>query len=195
VVLIAAIAAAVVALAWRFLTFTGFSNDHYVHVALAQQLLLGERPIRDFLDPGLPLMYLLSAGAQLVGGARLGTEFAVVGTAFAVAAALTVAVAHRLAASLGIALLVTMIEVLSYPRSYSYPKLLAYAVASYAMLAVAERPRRRSVPARPRLVCWRRGGCLRRSREPCRGMADDGSEPGGARGGDRRVRSSVDPVR
>ena len=35
-------------LAWRFLTFTGFSNDHYAHLALAQQMLLGDRPVRDF---------------------------------------------------------------------------------------------------------------------------------------------------
>jgi hypothetical protein len=38
-----------------------------------------------------------------------------------------------------------MLEVLAYPRSYSYPKLLAYAIASYTMLAVAERPARRRI--------------------------------------------------
>ena len=48
-------------LAWRFVTFTGFTNDHYVHLALAQQMLMGDRPIRDFADSGWPLMYLLSA--------------------------------------------------------------------------------------------------------------------------------------
>ena len=46
---------------WRFLTFTGFSNDHYAHLALAQQMLLGEHPIRDFSDPGWPLTYVVSA--------------------------------------------------------------------------------------------------------------------------------------
>ena len=136
---------AVVTLTWRFLTFTGFSNDHYVHVALAQQLLLGERPVRDFLDPGMPLMYVVSASAQLLGGGYLGTEFAVVAVGLALAAAFTVVTAHRLAASLGIAVLITLIEVLAYPRTYSYPKLLAYAVAARAMLAVAERPTRRRI--------------------------------------------------
>ena len=47
-------------LAWRVLTFPGFQNDHYVHLARAQQLLFGDLPIRDFVDPGMPLMYLVS---------------------------------------------------------------------------------------------------------------------------------------
>ena len=34
---------------WRFLTFTGFTNDHYAHLALAQQMLLGEPPDSRFL--------------------------------------------------------------------------------------------------------------------------------------------------
>jgi hypothetical protein len=37
---------------WRFLTFTGFSNDHYAHLALAQQILLGVLPIRVLLVRG-----------------------------------------------------------------------------------------------------------------------------------------------
>ena len=60
--------------------------------------------------------------------------------AFALAAAFTLLTAHRLAASLGIAIVVTTIETLAYPRSYSYPKLLAYAIATRAMLAAAESP-------------------------------------------------------
>ena len=55
-------------LAWRFLTFTGFTNDHYGHLALAQQMLLGDRPVRDFFDPGWPLTYLVSAAGWLAAG-------------------------------------------------------------------------------------------------------------------------------
>ena len=54
---------------WRFLTFTGFSNDHYAHLALAQQMLLGERPIRDFSDPGWPLTYV-DLGGRLASGRK-----------------------------------------------------------------------------------------------------------------------------
>ena len=32
-----------VTLARRFLTFTGFTNDYYAHLALAQQMLLDDR--------------------------------------------------------------------------------------------------------------------------------------------------------
>ena len=60
-VVAAAVAAFAATLGWRFVTFTGFTNDHYVHLALAQQLLMGERPVRDFIDSGWPLTYLLSA--------------------------------------------------------------------------------------------------------------------------------------
>src|SRR5688572_27814456 len=48
--LVAAAGACAATLAWRFLTFTGFTNDHYAHLALAQQWLLGDRPVRDFTD-------------------------------------------------------------------------------------------------------------------------------------------------
>jgi len=130
-------------LAWRFLTFTGFTNDHYAHLALAQQMLLGDRPVRDFFDPGWPLTYLVSAAGWLVAGDSMATEWTITAAAFATAAAFTVAVAHRLSGSLGIAVLVAALEVLIYPRTYAYPKLLPYAVGAWAMLAVAGSPSRR----------------------------------------------------
>ena len=56
-VAVAASAAAALTIGWRFFSFVGFSNDHYVISARALQMLLGEWPIRDFADPGMPLMY------------------------------------------------------------------------------------------------------------------------------------------
>ena len=132
-------------LAWRFLTFTGFSNDHYGHLALAQQLLLGDRPVRDFFDPGWPLTYLVSAAAWLAAGDSMATEWAITAAGFAAAAAFTVVAAHRLSGSLGIAVLVATLEVLIYPRTYAYPKLLPYALGAWAMLAMAGNPSRRRV--------------------------------------------------
>jgi len=136
----AAAAALVATLAWRFLTFTGFTNDHYAHLALAQQWLLGDRPVRDFTDPGWPLTYILSAAAWRVAGDAMWVEWALVATALAIAAACTVIAAHRLSGSLAIALLVAALEIVIFPRTYSYPKLLAYAVAACAMIAIAARP-------------------------------------------------------
>ena len=46
----------VLAAGFRFLGLrNGFPNDHFVHLVGAQQLLLGDWPTRDFVDPGLPI--------------------------------------------------------------------------------------------------------------------------------------------
>lgn len=130
------------AVAWRFLTFTGFSNDHYANLALAQQLVMGDRPIRDFSDPGWPLTYLLTAAAWLVVGDNMATEWAITAAGFALGAACTVAVGYRLSGSLAIASLVTVFEILIFPRSYSYPKVLMYGAGAWTMLALAAQPSR-----------------------------------------------------
>jgi hypothetical protein len=132
-------------LAWRFLTFAGFTNDHYAHLALAQQLLLGARPVRDFSDPGWPLTYLLSATAWFFAGDAMAVEWALTATALAIGAACTVVVAQRLSGSLLIAILVTVLEILIFPRTYSYPKILTYAVGAWAMLTLAVTPSPRRV--------------------------------------------------
>jgi hypothetical protein len=134
-----------VTVAWRFVTFSGFTNDHYAHVALAQQFLLGERPIRDFTDPGWPLTYLVSAAAWRLAGSSLAVEWAVAAVALGLGAACTVAAAFRLSGSVIIAILVGVLEVLIYPRTYSYPKVLTYAAAALAMIAMAARPSTRRI--------------------------------------------------
>jgi hypothetical protein len=142
---VVAVGAFAVTLAWRFLTFTGFTNDHYAHLALAQQMLLGDLPIRDFSDPGWPLTYLISAAAWSVAGGTVGTEWAITATGFALGAACTAIAAYRLSASLVIASVVTALEILIYPRAYSYPKMLVYAAGAWAMLALAARPSGRRI--------------------------------------------------
>ena len=107
---------------------------------MAQQVVLGEVPIRDFYDPGWPMMYLLSAAAWMIAGNSMAIEFALTAAAFAAAAACTVVVAYRLSGSLGIAMLVTVLEILVYPRSYAYPKLLVYAMAAWAIVAASAQP-------------------------------------------------------
>jgi hypothetical protein len=144
-VVAAAAAAFLATLGWRFVTFTGFTNDHYVHLALAQQMLMGERPVRDFIDSGWPLTYLLSAAAWRVFGDSLAIEWTIAALGFAFGAACTVVAAYRLSASLLIALLVTVPEVLIYPRTYSYPKIVAYAAASWAIVGLAGRPSRQRI--------------------------------------------------
>ncbi len=133
------------AIAWRFVTFTGFSNDHYVHLARAHQMLLGAWPIRDFVDPGMPLMYIVSVVATVLGGEALRSELLVVSVGLAIGATCLAAGASMLARSSAIGAAVAVLAILSTPRSYSYPKILLYGVGGCALLAVAASPTRRRI--------------------------------------------------
>jgi hypothetical protein len=150
---VVAIAAGLVAMFWQFVTFNGFPNDHYVAVARARQILLGAWPVRDFVDPGMPLTYVPSVLARALFGDVVGAEMAVVAVGIGIGAAATAVCASRLApvrpkpSSVGgrstlIGCAVVLLEVLASPRSYSYPKMLLYGVAGCVIVAVAARPAR-----------------------------------------------------
>jgi hypothetical protein len=136
-VMVAAGAIFGLALAWRLLTFTGFTNDHYAHYALAQQIILGDRPVRDFTDPGWPLTYALSAAAWWLAGSAMWVEWLLSSGALAAGALLTVVVAARLSGSRSIAVFVAALELMSYPRTYAYPKIFVYALGAWAMVLLA----------------------------------------------------------
>ena len=115
---------------FRFLALkSGFVNDHFVYISGGRQMLFGEWPTRDWIDPGLPLMFAASAFAQKVFGPTLFAEAMLVSIAFGLAAALTAAGVKQLTGSMTLALLATVIEVAVFPRTYSYPKIVAYAAA------------------------------------------------------------------
>ncbi|HEY1307155.1 MAG TPA: hypothetical protein VGF24_26550 [Vicinamibacterales bacterium] len=137
-ILTAALAASLVTVAWRVLTFSGFNNDHYIYLAGAQAILLGEWPVRDFVDPGWPLMYAVSAVARAMFGRALGVELMVVSSAFAIGAGFTFATASRLSKSLVVATIVTLFEIAISPRSFGYPKIALYAVAAWMFVAWAD---------------------------------------------------------
>ena len=143
VVSLAAAGACLVTTVVRFLAQIGFPNDHFLYLAPAQQMLYGEWPSRDFVDPGTPLMYVASAAAQLLVTPPLLAEAWLVSAAFGVAAALTLLAAFRVSGRLSLAVLVATVEVALFPRSYHYPKLLVYAAAVLAMLAYVDAPTRR----------------------------------------------------
>jgi hypothetical protein len=134
---ISAAAIFLLAAGWQFLTYNGFPNDHYFHVARARQMLLGEWPVRDFVDPGAPLQYVLSAASRWMFGDTAGPELLVVALGVAVGAATTVICASWLSRSLVIGVAVAVLEILASPRSYSYPKMLLYGVAGCVIVAVA----------------------------------------------------------
>src|SRR5262245_36269604 len=124
-----AAAAFVVVFAFRWLTLAEFPNDHFDHLALAQQLRLGAWPVRDFTDEGLPLAYVASAAAWSLMKSPFLSEAVLVSFGFAIAAALTFVVATRLTRSPTAASAAVLAQVMFYPRTYSYPKLLVQAVA------------------------------------------------------------------
>ena len=136
-----AVAAGVLVAAWRFLALVGFGDDHYVHLAGAQQILFGEWPSRDFVDAGAPLMYALSAAVLwLVPDVPLFGEAVLMALMFGLGAVLTVYAARPLTASLVCAILAVAVEIVIFPRTYSYPKVLTYAAGFLAMWRYVDRP-------------------------------------------------------
>ena len=126
--------------ALRFLATTSYSNDEYVSLAGAQQMLFGEWPTRDFLDTGGPLMFTVSAVSQLIFGRNLFAEAMLTAVAFSLAAVLTMLAAKRLSGSLAIGACVAIVEVAFFPRGYAYPKILLYAAAPLLIWWSQQRP-------------------------------------------------------
>ena len=125
--------------AYRYLAFESFSNDHFVHLAAAQQMTFGALPVRDFVEHGLPLTEALSTAAQLAAPGLL-TEVWLVAVAFAAAALLTAIVATRVSGSVAIGIMAAAVTVVAHPVSYSYPKLLPYAATFLAAWWYGTRP-------------------------------------------------------
>jgi len=124
----AAAALGVLAFAFRLVTLRGLSNDHYMHLAWAQQLLFGELPGRDFVDPGMPLMYTLSAIVQHVWPGPF-SDGVLTCALLAAAASATFLVVTELTASIAFGVAATLFEIAMEPRLYSYPKILVPVLA------------------------------------------------------------------
>ena len=141
---------AVVAFGFRFLTFRGLTNDHYMHLAWAQQILLGEIPGRDFVEPGMPLAVALSALAQWAWRSPV-SEGILSAAMLAAAAGVTTVLIASLSRSLSAGVIAALVQVLLFPRLYSYPKILVPAVALWLLLRYAKRP---STPGLAALAAW-----------------------------------------
>jgi len=135
-----AAAVGVLVFAYRYLSFEEFPNDHFVHLAEGQQMLLGALPVRDFVERGIPLMATLSAFGQLLFGEGLRSELIVIAAAYGVAASLTLFLCVSLSRSIVVGTLAALVPVAAYPISYSYPKLLAIAIGFAAALGYSRQP-------------------------------------------------------
>src|SRR4051812_13452301 len=137
----ASLAAGVMAFGYRLLLVRDLTNDHYMHLAWAQQVLFGQLPDRDFVDPGMPLMYSLSAAVQSMAPGPF-SEALLTCALLALAAAATLVVAADLTGSLAVGAAATLTEIALEPRLYSYPKLLVPVVALFLMQHYVRRPSR-----------------------------------------------------
>ncbi len=144
--LIGAAACALVALTigYRILSLDGhlggFENDQFVTLSQAQQVALGDWPMRDFVELGMPLTVMLSAAGQKLFGHTLFAEALVTSGLIGISTAILFVLAWRASGSVVIALLIALIQIAMAPRFYNYPKLLAYAIAIPAFWWYIDRP-------------------------------------------------------
>src|SRR5256885_1453178 len=150
--LVAAIAVALFALtiAYRVLTLGGplggFENDQFVTLSQAQQIVMGDWPVRDFVELGMPLTVMLSALGQTLFGHTLFAEAVTMSALLGICAAMLFLLSWRASGSIVIALVVALVQIAMAPRFYNFPKLLAYAFAIPAFWWYLDRP------SRPRLA-------------------------------------------
>src|SRR5262245_10099872 len=143
--------AGAVAFLFRFITHKTFANDHYVHLSLAQALLLGDRPIRDYTEVGAPGMVAMSAAAQAILGQGLFAELILTVTALSVAAAVTCWAAARITGSQTLGFLAALVQIAAFPRLYGYLKIAIYPILFVIGWAYLQRPSRRWLAA---LAAW-----------------------------------------
>jgi hypothetical protein len=105
------------------------TNDDYLHLSTAQQVVLGGVPVRDFLDPGELLFYSTSAGAQLLLGRSMLSEVLLDASLLSLGQLLVFVLASQAARSTAVGALAALFPVVLVSRLYSYPKTFLYAVA------------------------------------------------------------------
>lgn len=132
------------AFGFRFLTVRDFTNDHFMQLAYARQLLAGDLPNRDFVDPGMPFTYLLSAAAQAISPGPY-SEALLTCALVALAAALTFVATANLTGSAVAGVAAAFMALVLKPHLYSYPKVLAPVVTLVLLHHYLARPSNRRV--------------------------------------------------
>lgn len=128
----AVLAVGVTAFGFRYLTIRDFANDHYMYLAWAQQLLWGELPGRDFVDPGMPLTYALSALMQVIIPGPFGETLLTIGL-LSLSASLVCLVSARMTGSLAAGIAAALFAIALQPRLYNYPKVLVPAATLFLL--------------------------------------------------------------
>ena len=128
----------------RWLTLD-FDNDYFMHMAWAAEMLRGQWPVRDFVEPGFPLQTWLAYGGLRLGGHQLSWEGFIACAFIAASTALIYSICRGLGVPRWLSLLVVLIAALTFPRLYAYPKAFVYPAALWALMHYVRRPNRTSL--------------------------------------------------
>jgi hypothetical protein len=124
-------------LLFRATSLRDLTNDHYMHLAWAQQALFGLLPGLDFVDPGMPLAWAASAVVQAVSAGPL-SEAVFSSAMLGLTAALTCWVVTRLTQSHVAGVIAALSAAVLVPRLYNYPKLLVPALTLFLLQRYVE---------------------------------------------------------
>lgn len=141
-----AVAIGVLTFVYRTWSLQGPPNDHYMHLGWAQELLTGRWPGRDFVEPGMPLTYLLSAAVQAIWPTPFADAMLWVAV-LAVATSLVCLVAAKMTSSPLAGIAAGLVTIALQPRLYNAPKLLVPAVGLLLLVRYASAPEPRRLTA------------------------------------------------
>ncbi len=122
-----------------------FENDYFMHLAWASEMLRGQAPVRDFVEPGFILQTLVAFTGFQIGGYQLVWEGVFAAASIALGTTFVYLACRGAAIGRWPMLLAVLFAAACYPRLYAYPKALVYPAALWAMTIYFARPSRRSV--------------------------------------------------
>jgi len=134
-----------VAFAVRYALTGAIENDHFITFARAVQVLYGDRPVRDFEDPGLPLSYLLSTAVAALFGPSLFVNVLLCILLLAVTSAVTYLLVFRATESQIAAIVASAFTVAVSPRLYNATKVIVPVLAIWLGWRYADKPRSRGL--------------------------------------------------
>jgi hypothetical protein len=111
-----------------------FENDYFMHMSWAAEMLRGQWPVRDFVEPGFPLQTFLAFAGLRLGGYQLLWEAVIACGSIAAGASAIYLVCRRLGLPPWLAVTAVVIAIAAFPRMYAYPKAFVYPAALYVLM-------------------------------------------------------------
>jgi hypothetical protein len=121
---------AVLAASYQLLLASEPLNDQFMSVVWGREILFGRLPVRDFFEAGEPLTEFISAASGFLVGYRLLAEALIVAVAMGIGTWVVFWVTNQLTGSTIPSALAAVLVAIAGGRSYSYPKILIYAIAA-----------------------------------------------------------------